>query len=104
MCKQLYIYIYILQQILIQNDQPETELLWITSGLSEIPFAAIVASHKADNRPLYVAQIQYSGSDWRAGSYDPDKQCAEYLIYYDGSFKIKCGDVWKLLIVKYGKF
>ena len=94
---------YSFEQVLIHGDQPETELLWITSTWSQVPFAAIVAGHKSDNRPLYMAKIHHREDDWRAGNYDPDKHCAEYVSCVAGSCADKCGAVWKLFVAKYGK-
>ena len=75
------------------------------SSPSYVPFGAIVAGYKTDGKPLYVAQIyDQSEGGWYAGNYDPDKQCAEYLIYLNGRDEtIGCGDDWKMLVVEYGK-
>ena len=90
-------------QILIHDEQAETELLWVPSNWSRIPYGAIVAGHKPDGGPLYVAQI-HRYDRWWAGNYDPDKPCAEYLLFYGPSPVIFCDEVWKLLVVKYGRF
>ena len=94
-----------LLQVLIHEDRSETELQWITSSASEVPYGAIVAGYKADGKPLYVAQVlDRITRDWYAGNYDPDKHCAECLIYVGGYTEtIVCGDDWKIPIVKYGK-
>ena len=80
---------------------------WIISSPSYVPCGAIVAGYKADGKPLYVAQIydhDQSVRGWYPGNYDPDKHCAEYLIYIDGwNETIGCGNDWKTLVVEYGK-
>ena len=80
------------------------ELLWITSNWSRVHYGALVAGHKADGGPLYVAQVYEDVYDiWLAGNYDPGKRCAEYLIFRGGrNCTISCGEIWKLLVVKYG--
>ena len=93
-------------QILILDDEPETELLWVTSGWSQVPYGAIIAGYKADGGPLYAAAI-YDGEyydDWWAGNYDPAKHCAEYMLYPNGgsSTIALCGDVWTIPVAKYG--
>ena len=75
----------------------------MSSNWSQIPYGAIVAGHKPDGGPLYVAQI-LRGGRWWAGNYDPDKPCAEYIIFYGPFPVICCDEVWKLLVVKYGRF
>ena len=80
------------------------ELLWVTSNWSQVPYGALVAGQKADGGPLYVAQVYTDLYDiWLAGNYDPGKRCAEYLFFLGGrNSTISCGEVWKLLIAKYG--
>ena len=47
-----------LLQVLIHEDRSETELQWITSSAPDVPYGAIVAGHKADGKPLYVAKVK----------------------------------------------
>ena len=96
---------YFSPQVLVLEDQPATELHWVSSNWSQIPYGAVVTGHKTGGVPLYVAQIYEESNfkNWYAGNYDPDKHCAEYLLYVRGvDPTILCGAIWKLLVIKYG--
>ena len=93
---------HIFQQILVYEDSLETELLWVTSDQFSVPYGAVLAGHKDDDGPLSVARID-SGSRSYAGNYDPDKRCAEYLVYNTlYGAQIKCGFRWEIPVIIYG--
>ena len=88
---------FILPQVLIYKETEDTELMWIPSGPHNVPVGAVVAGHKGNGDPLYLAEIWNNDSDSRAGNYDPHKHCAEY----GGGQSYKCSVTWRVAVLNY---
>ena len=63
-------------QVLVHDSTPETELIWMTSPAGQVPYEAVVAGHRANGDPLYVAKHH----EW-VGNYDIIKDCVDYNVY-----------------------
>ena len=63
-------------QVLVYDSIPETELIWVTSPPGQVPYGVVVAGHRANGDPLYVAK-----HDERVGTYDIIKDCVDYYVH-----------------------
>ena len=83
-------------QVLIYAETEVAEFLWVPSSPSNIPVGAVEAGHKSNGDPLYLATVLNRNGHWRAGNYDPIKQCAEY----GSSVAYRCKGSWKVGVFK----
>ena len=88
-----------LLQVLIYTDASDTKLVWVSLARFHVPNGAVVVGHKANGSHLYLAAVsKVKGNGWLGGSYDLDKECAEY-----GAKDVyRCNMPWKIALL-YGE-
>ena len=88
-------YQFLIHQVLVYDDIPETELIWVTAKPGQVPDGAVVAGQRSNGDLLYVAKANN-----KAGHYDIKKDCADYFIL-NGDL---CVAPYWILTVKHSEF
>ena len=86
---------FLMHQVLVYDDIPETELIWVTAEPGQVPDGAVVAGQISNGDLLNVAMANN-----KAGHYDINKDCADYF-RLNGDL---CVAPYWILTVKHNEF
>ena len=89
-CMYIAIWEYQFWQVLVYDNIPETELVWMKGKPGHVPQGAVVAGYRSNGDLLYVAKANNE-----AGHYDAGRYCAEY---YGGDCGRCVASYWILTI------
>ena len=93
MCVCLYIHRLHLLQVLVYDDLPVTDLVWVPGEAHQVPKGAIIAGTALDLSPVYVNRFE----EYPA-YYDPRETYAVYEYY-----GMQQAEAWEVLCVRYSK-